>query len=64
MYIVIIKKSASSNIINSIVPWSGALLLGQDFNAYIRLGTIILTDYFFVLNKVNSVMSLYVMLQF
>lgn len=38
------KKRASSNIINPMVPWSGALLLGQGFNAYIRLGTIILTD--------------------
>lgn len=64
MYIVMMKKRASSNIINPMVPWSGALLLGQGFNAYIWLGTIILTDYCFVLNKVNSVMSLYVMLQF
>lgn len=45
------KKRASSNIINPMVPWSGALLLGQGFNAYIRLVTIILTDYFFYLMK-------------
>lgn len=62
--IVMMMKCASNQIINFMSPGLEGLVLWHYFNDYKRYGGAISTDYLFIVLKICSNMSQYVMLQY